>query len=157
MVGYHPATGYKQDVVRPALAGTYPCVLADNTAVHCRPAFACLKELASAYAPEQSEQITWVSARDVRRAVRLFATAKPSCYFSWAGLEQHANATQTNRAMSLFYALTGQFDTPGSNVLFASPPTNPIMGWERYRGSRPPDAWALPNVPWDRRARPYGN
>jgi anaerobic selenocysteine-containing dehydrogenase len=32
--------------------------------------------------------------------------------------------------MSLFYTLTGQFDTPGSNVLFASPPTNPILGQE---------------------------
>ena len=32
--------------------------------------------------------------------------------------------------MSLFYALTGQFDRRGSNVLFASTATNPIMGRE---------------------------
>ena len=83
-VGYHPDKGYKQEV-QPALAGTYTCVLADNTEVHCRPAFECLKELAGVYAPEQAEQITWVSARDVRRA-RMFATEKPSCYFSWVGL-----------------------------------------------------------------------
>ena len=30
--------------------------------------------------------------------------------------------------MSLFYALTGQFDRRGSNVLFASTATNPIVG-----------------------------
>jgi anaerobic selenocysteine-containing dehydrogenase len=35
---------------------------------------------------------------------------------------------QTNRAIGLFYALTGQFDQRGSNVLFASTPTNPVTG-----------------------------
>ena len=74
--------------------------------------------------------MTWVPAADVRRAVRLFATEQPSCYFTWVGLEQHADATQTNRAVALFYALTGQFDQRGSNVLFASTPTNPLMGRE---------------------------
>ena len=69
-------------------------------------------------------------AGDVRRAVRLFATEQPSCYFSWVGLEQHTNAMQTNRAVCCFYALTGQFDRRGSNVLFASTPTNPITGQE---------------------------
>jgi anaerobic selenocysteine-containing dehydrogenase len=58
----------------------------------------------------------------------MFATAQPSCYYTWVGLEEHANATQTSRAVSLFYALTGQFDRPGSNVLFASTATNPITG-----------------------------
>jgi anaerobic selenocysteine-containing dehydrogenase len=44
------------------------------------------------------------------------------------GLEQHTNATQTSRAVALFYALTGQFDRRGSNVLFASTATKPITG-----------------------------
>jgi anaerobic selenocysteine-containing dehydrogenase len=37
---------------------------------------------------------------------------------------------QTNRAVCCFYALTGQFDQRGSNVLFATTPTNPITGRE---------------------------
>jgi anaerobic selenocysteine-containing dehydrogenase len=129
-VGYHPDTGYAQDGVQPALTGVYTCALAEGAEVQCRPAFESLKELAAEYAPERSERMTGVAAEDVRRAVRLFATEKPSCYFSWVGLEQHANATQTNRAMNLFYTLTGQFDTPGSNVIFASPRINPAFGWE---------------------------
>src|SRR6266446_1419053 len=59
-----------------------------------------------------------------------FATEQPSCYNSWVGIEQHTDAMQTNRAVCLFYALTGQFDRRGSNVLFASTPTNYIMGHE---------------------------
>ena len=60
----------------------------------------------------------------------MFATEQPSCYYTWVGLEEHTNATQTSRAVSLFYALTGQFDRRGSNVLFASTATNPIVGRE---------------------------
>ena len=127
---YHADRGYAQDGVEPALSGTYSFTLADGQVVACRPAFALLKELAAQYAPERSEAITWVPASDVRRAVRLFATEQPSCYYSWVGIEQHTDAMQTNRAVCLFYALTGQFDRRGSNVLFASTPTNLIMGHE---------------------------
>jgi anaerobic selenocysteine-containing dehydrogenase len=51
-------------------------------------------------------------------------------YYAWSGHEQHANVTQTARAMSLLYALTGSFDRPGGNVLFAAPPAPPIDGKE---------------------------
>jgi anaerobic selenocysteine-containing dehydrogenase len=37
---------------------------------------------------------------------------------------------QTNRAVCIFYALTGQYDRRGSNVLFATTPTNSITGRE---------------------------
>ena len=129
-VGYHPDTGYVQDGVEPALLGTFAVTLADGKAIACRPAFELLKALAAQYAPERSEAITWVPEGLVRRAVRLFVTEKPSCYSTWVGLEQHSNAMQTNRAVCCFYALTGQFDRRGSNVLFASTPTNPITGTE---------------------------
>ena len=107
---YHTDRGYAQEGVAPALSGTYTFTLADGHVVECRPAFELLKELAAQYAPERSEELTWVPAGDVRRAVRLFATEQPSCYNSWVGIEQHTNAMQINRAVCLFYALTGQFD-----------------------------------------------
>ena len=37
---------------------------------------------------------------------------------------------QTNRAVCIFYALTGQYDQRGSNVLFATTPTSSITGRE---------------------------
>ena len=129
-VAYRPDRGYAQDGVDLALSGTYAFTLADGKTVQCRPALALLKELAAQYAPERSEAMTWVPAAEVRRAVRMFATEQPSCYYTWVGLEEHTNATQTSRAVSLFYALTGQFDRRGSNVLFASTSTNPITGRE---------------------------
>jgi len=49
-------------------------------------------------------------------------------YYAYSGHEHHANVTQTARAMSLLYALTGSFDGQGGNVLFAAPPAAPITG-----------------------------
>jgi len=89
-----------------------------------------LEELAAQHPPERSEIITWVPATDVRRAVRLFATERPSCYRTWVGLEEHTNATQTSRAVCLFYALTCQFDARGGNVRFPSTPSNSLAGRE---------------------------
>ena len=124
-VTYEPDRGYGPTDVEPAIAGAFSCPLADGREVTCRPAFALLAERAAQYAPERSESVTWIAADDVRRAARLFATERPSCYFSWTGLEMHSNAMQTNRAVCCFYALTGQFDVPGGNVPIATPPGRP--------------------------------
>ena len=74
-----------------------------------------------------------------------------SCYVMGVGLEEHANATQTCRAVSLFYALTGQFDRRGSNVLFASTATNSLVGRGLLPKEQASRTLALPSAPWDRR------
>jgi anaerobic selenocysteine-containing dehydrogenase len=114
----------------PALDETFELTSASGERVHCEPVFRYLKRLAARYAPETSESITGVPAVEVRKAVRLFASEKPSCYCTWVGLEQDTDAMQTNRAVCTFYALTGQFDQPGSNVIFATPNMNSITGRE---------------------------
>lgn len=129
-VGYRADRGYGKDDVEPVLSGRHIVTLADGRTMPCRPAFELLGEIAARYAPERSEEITWVPAGDVRRAARMFATEQPSCYATWVGLEQDTDAMQTNRAVCCFYTLTGQFDRRGSNVLFATTPTNAITGGE---------------------------
>jgi anaerobic selenocysteine-containing dehydrogenase len=114
----------------PALGGRYEIGLANGTKIHCEPVLERLKEIAADYAPERSVPITTVPPEAVRKAVRLFATEKPSCYCTWVGLEQDRDAMQTNRAVCCFYALTGQFDQRGSNILFDTPKMNPITGRE---------------------------
>ena len=116
--------------VSPALFGSFDVRLSNGETIQCRPALQLLKEAAAEFTPEISEKITTIPAEQVREAVRLFATEKPSCYCTWVGLEQDRDAMQTNRAVCIFYGLTGQFDQRGSNVLFATTPTNPINGRE---------------------------
>ena len=106
--------------------GHFNVVLADGTSVSCRTAAQALRDLAAEYDPALSTDITWVAAEDVRRAARMFATALPSGYESWTGTEMHSDAMQMNRALHCFYALTGQYDAPGSNVEFAAPPVRPV-------------------------------
>lgn len=115
---------------KPALFGSYSAKLRDGSTVICRPALEVLKEAVAQFAPERSEQITTVPTAKVRKAVRLFAKDKPSSYCTWVGLEQDNDAMQTNRAVCIFYALTGQYDQRGGNALVAATPTNPITGRE---------------------------
>ena len=125
---YDPDQGYGERDVKPVLAGHFSCRLTSGATVTCRTVFSLLAERAAQYAPERSEHITWVSADAVRSAARLFAGERPSCYFSWAGIEMHTNAMQLNRAVCCFYALTGQYDESGSNVLSAMTPIRPVDG-----------------------------
>jgi anaerobic selenocysteine-containing dehydrogenase len=130
LAGYRADLGFDRDGVMPALFGKHRVALPDGQTVSCTPALQLLRELASQYAPERAEHFTWVPAQEVRRAVRLCVDAKPSCYYSWVGIELHRDATQTNRAICIFYALTGQFDQRGGNLLYATTPVQPITGQE---------------------------
>lgn len=131
VVGFDPKEGnYLPEHASPALSGVYALELKGGEVVQCKPAFQLLAELVSGCTPERAESLTWVPAEKIREATRLFVTRKPSCYYTYVGLEEHTNAMQTNRAICIFYALTGQFDTRGSNVIFPKPRTHPISGRE---------------------------
>jgi anaerobic selenocysteine-containing dehydrogenase len=131
LVGFDPERGaYLPEEASPALSGEYEVKLKSRERTRCKPAFQLLAELASGYAPERAEAYTWVSADKIRAAARLFSNHRPSCYYTYVGIEEHTNAMQTNRAICALYALTGQFDTKGSNVLFPRPPTRAIGGKE---------------------------
>ena len=68
--------------------------------------------------PERAEAITGVPAAQIREAAMLMWHSRPVSIYAWTGVGQHTNATQTARAISMLYALTGSFDSPGGNVRF---------------------------------------
>ena len=102
----------------------------------CRPAFDLYATLCRQYPPERVEAITWVPAMQIRETARLIGASGPVSFYAWAGLEMQANASQTNRAIALLYALTGSFDADGGNVVHATVPTNDVMSADLF----PPDA-----------------
>ncbi len=130
LVGYDPERGFMSNAAALALSGKIGIRLSDGIEATCRPVFDILQSRAAPWAPEKTQASTGVPPGEVRRAARLFATEKPSCYCTWVGLEQDAQAMQTNRAVCIFYALTGQFDHPGSNVIFDTPHMNTVTGRE---------------------------
>ena len=112
----------------PALEGSFEVRLSSGATERVTPVFAQMKRHLSQYTPEATAATTGIEPDLVRKAVRLFCATPPGCYYSYNGLEQHANAMQTNRAVCLFYSLTGNLDRPGGNVRFAKTPVNGMDG-----------------------------
>jgi anaerobic selenocysteine-containing dehydrogenase len=130
LVPYATAAGrYAGDSDNLALEGEYRIATLDGEVV-CHPAFELYTRLCRRYPPEAVEAICWIPRGQVEEAARLIWDARPTSYYAWSGHEQHANVTQTARAMSLLYALTGCFDKPGGNVLLPVPSAAPISGRE---------------------------
>jgi anaerobic selenocysteine-containing dehydrogenase len=96
--------------------------------VVCRPVFDHVRELCASWTPERTETATGVAAQSIRDTARLIHESAPVSWYTWTGTGQHADATQTARALGLLYALTGCWDDQGGNVLFAKPPVRDVSG-----------------------------
>jgi anaerobic selenocysteine-containing dehydrogenase len=130
LMPYDTSTGrYGGDSAGLALEGEYG-VATPLGEVMCHPAFELHTRLCRSYPPEAVEAICRIPRAQIEEAARLIWHARPVSYYAWSGHEQHANVTQTARAMSLLYALTGSFDLAGGNVLLPPPPAAPITGEE---------------------------
>jgi len=112
----------------PALEGTFAIRLSNGKETVCHTVFHLLRELAAEYPLDRAAALTSVPAEQIREAARMIATIKPASLYSWNGIEQSTNAMQTNRAVCILYALTGNYDTPGGNVLPPRIGANPIDG-----------------------------
>lgn len=103
---------------------------AQRHVVECRTAFALYRSVCEAYTPERVAEVAWVDAAQVTETARLLFEARPVSYYAWAGVGQHTNATQTDRAIATLMALTGSFDAPGGNVEFGKPAMRDVSGRE---------------------------
>lgn len=130
LVPYDSAAGrYEGDSADLALEGEYR-IATPNGDVVCHPAFELYAQLCRRYPPETVAETCWIPPSQVEEAARLIWHSRPTSYYAWSGHEQHANVTQTARAMAALYALTGCFDSPGGNVVFAVLPAASITGGE---------------------------
>jgi len=112
-----------------AMEGSFS-VNTSNGPVRCRPAFDLYAQRCRAMTLAQTEALTGVAVQDLRRAVDLIAECRPLSLNTWTGLCQQADATQTTRAVSLLYALSGNWGAPGGNVAFTKLPLNDISGFD---------------------------
>ena len=113
---------YAQAGIDPELSGTFQVKLSGGQMVQVRTVFDYLRDLVDPYTPDAVESITGVSDKNIRDLAGCFGQTKPVSYYPYNGLEQHTNAMQTNRALCILYALTGNLDSPGGNVFFPSIP-----------------------------------
>ncbi len=125
----HAGTSDAADM-RPALLGSFGVSANGGGTISCEPAFAALARLASSHAPERSESVTRVPADKVREAARILGDNRPVSMFMWNGVGQHTNASQTSRAISILYALLGDIDAPGGNLMLPMAPLRAVDGKE---------------------------
>lgn len=111
-----------------ALSGQYQIHLKDGTTIVCHPSFALLKQECEHYTADHVAAISGVKAQDLIKAAKLIASSNRVAYHAWTGIAQQLNATQTERAIAILYALTGSFDQQGGNRRYTQPPINKMNG-----------------------------
>ncbi|MBL1377658.1 molybdopterin-dependent oxidoreductase [Zobellella iuensis] len=113
-----------------ALTGRYHVKLLSGEQVLCEPVFALLERACAYYTPEVVAHISGVDKQQLIRAAKLLTSSKRVAYHAWTGIGQHVNATQTERAVAIIYALTGSFDTRGGNRIYSQLPLRSVNGQE---------------------------
>jgi anaerobic selenocysteine-containing dehydrogenase len=142
-----PARGrFEVDDARLALSGVRE-IPTTGGPVACRPVFDLLAQGCRQLTPAVAAQITGVPAADIEGAARTLWENRPVAFYGWSGLEQHSNTTQAVRAIDQLYALTGNLDAPGGNVLFAGVPANPVAGAELLAPGQAAKALGLADRP----------
>jgi anaerobic selenocysteine-containing dehydrogenase len=76
-----------------------------------------LREHVKEFTPEKVSEITWIPADKIREASETYATTKPATLHHRVAIEQNVNSTQTDRALIILVALTGNIDVKGGNLL----------------------------------------
>jgi anaerobic selenocysteine-containing dehydrogenase len=94
-----------------------------------------LKEYVKTFTPEKVEGITWVPAKKIVDAARLYATHRPGGMMTSAqGTTHDLNATNNHRAILMIPAICGYVDVPGGIVK----PTHPLVEMEGPWAEGPP-------------------
>ena len=84
-----------------------------------------LKDYVKDFTPKKVEKITWVPAKKIVDAARLYATHRPGgLMVSAQGTTHDLNATNNHRAILMVPAICGYIDIPGGVIK----PTNPLEG-----------------------------
>lgn len=129
-----------------ALRGQYTIWIKGRPVV-CRTAFELLVQRADSYTPERVQAITGVPQKSLLDAAELISASSAVAYHAWAGVAQSANATQTERAIAILYALTGSYDRPGGNRVYAAPAVNAVNGLDLIPDAQRAKALGLADRP----------
>jgi anaerobic selenocysteine-containing dehydrogenase len=97
---------------------------------------AALKAHLAGYTPEWAESISGVNAGLIRDIAVEFAGTAPACVISSRGASATYNGVETERAIQMLAAITGNVDNPGGRCLGVVPAWNYPTGPEDKPASR---------------------
>ena len=127
---YDSANGQWLDA--PADADLHATCSVETTdgSILCKSAFSLYAEAASEHSLDWVERVTGVAEADIRHAAGILVSAGTTAYYAWNGVNQSATATQTERAISLLYGLTGCYGDKGGNMPGGATQFGDISGQE---------------------------
>jgi len=97
------------------------CLVSDNANASRADKIEILKAHLSRYTPQWAEKISDVPATRIQRIAREFAMTKPACVISSRAAAAHYNGVETERAIQMLAAITGNIDNPGGRCRAITP------------------------------------
>ena len=97
--------------------------------------FEQVKEAVASYTPEKAEEITGISADDIRWTARQYATTEKAGIYYTLGITEHAHGTDNVYALANLVLMTGHLGKPSMGM-------NPLRGQNNVQGAN--DAGATP-------------
>jgi len=105
------------------------CKVTPNANASLSDKIEALKSYLEPYTPDWASEISGVSVGDIENVAEEFAAAHPACVISSRGAGAHFNGVETERAIQMLAAITGNIDVPGSRCRAVTPewkyPTGP--------------------------------
>ena len=80
-----------------------------------------LKKRVEEYPPQKVSEITWAPVENIVKAARMYAESKPAAIRFGQPLDTNAQATASVHALNCLWAITGNLDVPGGNVICRPP------------------------------------
>lgn len=108
---------FRRPGVNPMISGGCTVTLKDGKEVRCHTAWDAFRAEVDKYPPEKVQEITGVPARDVIAATRLFAASKPASIHWGVAIDMTPAVTPLCQAIATMWALTGNLDVPGGNLI----------------------------------------
>jgi anaerobic selenocysteine-containing dehydrogenase len=108
---------YKAPDVRPSLSRDCEVSLAHGRKVACRTVWDAFRAEVDKYPPDKVEDITGVPAGDIAQAARFYARSKPASIHWGVPIDMTPAVTPLCQAIAALWALTGNLDVPGGNVI----------------------------------------
>jgi len=115
--------------------------------VLCHTALELFAREAAEFPPERVAEVSGIEPADLAKAADIIAGAKSVAYYAWNGVGQSVTATQTDRAISILYALTGSYGRKGGNVPGGAAPFDDISGQDLLSATQRDKALGLAERP----------
>lgn len=143
LVGYDATNGIWLDMnAKPELR-----TIAEVDGIACRSAFELYAQAAVEWPLERTSEATGIDPDAIVNAAELIGKASSVAYYAWNGVGQSVTATQTDRALTLLYALTGSYGRAGGNVPGAAASFADISGPELLSPAQRAKTIGLDNRP----------